>query len=126
MQIDPQVIKSIAAIAHTQPHIPFSMVTIESDVSLDAQVERLVDLPYTFGSVCWAPLSPRRLLLVTYGLESLSQLTNFISDTFQGLCNKANTGFGIARYPLDALVFAVISRNQDSRTIVAFQHGGHR
>ena len=46
-----------------------------------------------------------RIIVVIQGLDQLGDILSFLKSTFGRLCSPENTGFGIARYPLEALNF---------------------
>ena len=86
--------------------IPYSVVALETEQPINDLLVRLASVNKSFfGTLSWSQVSEHRIIVVIQGLDQLGDILSFLKSTFGRLCSPEDTGFGIARYPLEALNF---------------------
>ena len=83
---------------------PYSVVALRSDAQLGELFAHLHKARDGFwGKLSWRAVSDSHIVVIIQGIDNLGDLLSFLQETFARSCSSQNTGFGIARYPLEGL-----------------------
>ena len=111
MRVRSIMLKQAKVVIDSQPEIPYSVVTVETQQDIEALIGRIGEVNSTYlGKIYWASMAANRLVLVMHGQDSLGEILKYLSDAFSFTCVPGNTGYGVARYPMDGLEFEELVR----------------